>query len=76
MTANILRTTKTQELINGIKNIDVEVSTGKYFTGLKLIRELIPVEEKILEGDTSPPLASMMPEQHKSEMKTLASGAA
>jgi len=48
MTGNMLRTMETQELINGVKNIDVEVSTGKYFNGLKLIRELIPIEDKIL----------------------------
>lgn len=50
MTANILRTTQTAELISGIKNIDVEVSTGKYFTGLKMIRELIPVEDSIINS--------------------------
>ena len=77
MTANILRTTKNQELITGIKNVDVEVSTGKYFTGLKLIRELIPIEENILESEDTPPMATVLAEQHKNlQMKTLASGAA
>ncbi len=48
MVKNLLDTLETPELISGIKNVDIDVSTGKHFNALKQIRELIAVEEKII----------------------------
>ena len=48
MIANLLDTLETQELLEGIKSVDVDVSTGKPFTALKTIRHLLPIEEDVL----------------------------
>jgi flagellar protein FlbT len=75
MTANLLRTVQTQELVTGLKNIDVEVSTGKYFTGLKLIREMIPLEEEILGAEETPSMNTVMSEHAGSgQLRSVAGG--
>lgn len=48
MVANLLENIETPELVQGIKNVDVDVSTGKPFNALKTIRSLYPLEEGIL----------------------------
>ena len=48
MIANLLETVQHPELLAGIKQVDVEVSTDKTFAALKTIRSLFPIEEVIL----------------------------
>ena len=48
MVNGLLATLETPELINGVKDVDVEVSTGKYFAALKIVRNLIAIEAEIL----------------------------
>ncbi len=46
--SDILGNLENQELIQRVKEVDVEVSSGKAFAALKMIRELFPLEEMIL----------------------------
>ena len=55
MIANLLETLETQELLEGIKSVDVDVSTGKPFAALKTIRQLLPVEESVLSSKPKVP---------------------
>ena len=48
MVSGLLATLETPELIKGVKEVDVEVSTGKYFAALKIVRNLIAIEAEIL----------------------------
>ncbi len=48
MVNSLLATLETPELIKGVKDVDVEVSTGKYFAALKIVRNLIAIESEIL----------------------------
>ena len=48
LVSDILDTLENQELIEGVKEVDVEVSTGKVFSALKMIRKLFPLEQLIL----------------------------
>lgn len=50
MVSNLLDTLDTAELIDGVKSIDVEVSSGRPFAALKTIRQLFEVESKVLEA--------------------------
>jgi len=43
-----------EELLHGIKTVDVEVSSGNPFPALKTIRALFPVEEEILSPAVEP----------------------
>ena len=51
MVANLLDTVQTPKLLSGVKQVDVEVSTGKPFNALKVVRDLIAIEEKILNPE-------------------------
>ena len=53
MINNLLETLENRELISGVKEVDVEVSTDKSFNALKTIRNLITVEDKILNPETN-----------------------
>ena len=48
MIKNLLDTLETEELIQGVKNADLEVQSDKAFSALKTIRNLFPIEERIL----------------------------
>ena len=50
MVSNLLDTLDTAELIDGVKSIDVEVSSGRPFAALKTIRQLFEIETKVLEA--------------------------
>lgn len=50
MIKNLLDTLETPDLISGVKDVDVEVRTGKEFNALKTIRNLFPIEEAIMKG--------------------------
>lgn len=66
MVANLLENIETPELVQGIKNVDVDVSTGKPFNALKTIRSLYPLEEGIL-GRNAVDLDSVAPAADTSE---------
>ena len=51
MIANLLDTVETPKLLSGVKQVDVEISTGKPFNALKAVRDLIEIEEKVLDPD-------------------------
>jgi len=53
MVAGLLESLTNRSLIEGVKDIDVSVSSGKAFPALKLIRELYPIEEAILNTEAS-----------------------
>ena len=76
MVKNLLDTLETPELIAGVKNVDIEVSTGKFFNALKQIRELIVTEERILAPlpDNSA-LELLAPEPFEDELQPVASEA-
>ena len=38
-----------QQLANAVKDVDVEVSSGKVFSALKMLRELFPLEDELLK---------------------------
>ncbi len=46
--SDIFESLDNQQLKNAIKHVDVEVSSGKAFSALKMIRELYPLEEMIM----------------------------
>ena len=48
MIGNLLETLETPELLEGVKSVDVDVSTGKPFAALKTIRQLFPTEESVM----------------------------
>ncbi|MEM8649731.1 MAG: flagellar biosynthesis repressor FlbT [Pseudomonadota bacterium] len=54
MVNGLLATLETPELIKGVKDVDVEVSTGKYFAALKIVRNLIAIEAEILNPGSTP----------------------
>ena len=49
MVRNLLDTLETQDLIEGVKQADQDVQSGKDFNALKIIRGLFSVEEGILK---------------------------
>lgn len=56
MVKDMLATISNEELLNGIKAVDVDVSSGNPFPALKTIRALFPVEAEIMttpEDDAS-----------------------
>ncbi|MEM7069743.1 MAG: flagellar biosynthesis repressor FlbT [Pseudomonadota bacterium] len=61
MVSNLLDTLETEELILGVKDADMEVQTDKAFSALKTIRNLFPIEERILNrsGKTTQPPVSV-----------------
>lgn len=48
MVRDMLATITSEELLNGVKTADVEVSSGNPFTALKTIRSLFAVEAEVL----------------------------
>ncbi len=48
MVSNMLEHLSSPQLIEGIKQVDIEVSTGKVFSALKILRMLYPVEAELL----------------------------
>ncbi|MEM7288881.1 MAG: flagellar biosynthesis repressor FlbT [Pseudomonadota bacterium] len=48
MIENLLENLETVDLISGVKDVDVDVRTGKEFNALKTLRNLFPIEEEIL----------------------------
>lgn len=48
MVKELLDRISNEELLQGIKNVDLEVSSGNPFPALKIIRGLFPVEEEVL----------------------------
>lgn len=66
MISNLLETVETPKLLNGVKQIDVEVSTGKPFAALKAVRELIVIEESILKTGKNDGPIEMVPGQKRS----------
>ena len=65
MIANLLETVETPKLLNGVKQIDVEVSTGKPFAALKAVRELIQIEENILKTGNNDGPIEMVPGKNR-----------
>lgn len=55
MVSDILETLDNEDLKEGIKEIDIEVSTGKIFSALKMIRKLFPLEHSILNPSPNVP---------------------
>jgi len=55
MVSDILETLENEELKEGIKEVDIEVSTGKIFSALKLIRKLFPIEHAVLNPSSNVP---------------------
>lgn len=53
MVSGLLESLSNRSLIEGVKEVDVSVSSGKPFPALKMIRELYPVEEAILNPAAS-----------------------
>ena len=51
MIGNLLETVETPDLLKGAKQVDVEVLSGKPFAALKAVRELILIEDKVLNSD-------------------------
>ena len=66
MIANILKSLDNVELMEGIKEIDEEVSSGNIFAALKLIRTLFALELLILNQQ------STIPEKQISEYEPVA----
>jgi len=46
--SDIIDSLDNQQLKNAIKHVDIEVSSGKAFSALKMIRKLYPLEEMIM----------------------------
>ena len=46
--SDLLDSIENEQLRSAIKEVDIEVSSGKAFSALKMIRELYPLEEMIL----------------------------
>ncbi len=55
MVSDILETLENVDMKEGIKEVDIEVSTGKIFSALKMIRKLFPAEQLVLESGSSMP---------------------
>ncbi len=55
MIIDILETLENEDLKEGIKEVDIEVSTGKVFSALKMIRKLFPIEQLVLIPRTNLP---------------------
>ena len=49
MVKGMLTNLENRELIEGVKAVDVEVSTGKSFQALKTLRGLFDIESEVLE---------------------------
>jgi flagellar protein FlbT len=75
MVANMLAQLTNPQLIQGIKLVDIEVSTGKVFAALKLIRELYPVEEEILNPTAHAPIEQLSSGNKEKLDSTLKKGA-
>lgn len=61
MVNGMLATLSNRELIEGVKQVDIEVSSGKPYPALKIIRELYPIEDQILDGSSTMLSPEMMP---------------
>lgn len=55
MMTNLFETIETPSLLQGLKAVDEEVSTGKEFQALKTIRALLPLEEDVIGTDQQSP---------------------
>ncbi len=55
MIFDILETLENEDLKEGVKEVDIEVSTGKIFSALKMIRKLFPIEQLVLIPETNLP---------------------
>ncbi len=53
MVSGILETLENEDLKEAIKDVDIEVSTGKIFSALKMIRKLFPAEQAVLNPASS-----------------------
>lgn len=63
MVAGLLANLSSRALIEGVKEVDVAVSSGKPFPALKLIRELYPIEEKVLNPQSAGVLKEVAAQQ-------------
>ncbi len=72
MVTNLLETLQNQELLAGVKQADVEVSTDKTFAALKTIRNLFPVEEGVLVNLPKAPADLIATQELNGEAKTMA----
>ena len=52
MVEGLLSNLENRELVEGVKAVDVEVSTGKNFQALKTLRGLFDIEAEVLESPT------------------------
>ena len=76
MVKNLLENLETEELILGVKNADLEVQSDKAFSALKTIRNLFPIEERILgKSNTLDAAAMPVPESAGLEKKLELNGA-
>ena len=50
MVKGMLTNLENRELIEGVKAVDIEVSTGKNFQALKTLRGLFDIESEVLES--------------------------
>lgn len=50
MVKSLLDVVENETLRDGVSSIETEVSEGRYFGALKILRELFPIEETILSG--------------------------
>ncbi len=55
MVANLLGSLENPELVQGVKLVDIEVSTGNTFAALKLIRTLYPIESEVMHPTLKEP---------------------
>lgn len=78
MVKDMLAAISNEELLNGIKTVDVDVSSGNPFPALKTIRSLFPVEAEILaapeagladeEDDMAPQAAAVVADTERLPM--------
>jgi len=52
MVKGLLSSLHNRELVEGVKAVDIEVSTGKNFQALKTLRGLFDIEAEVLEDTT------------------------
>ncbi|MCB1439075.1 MAG: flagellar biosynthesis repressor FlbT [Nitratireductor sp.] len=56
MVANLLGTLENRDLIEGVKSVDIDVSTGKAFQALKTIRGLYDIELMVMDNGKINPI--------------------